>query len=279
MNIRIVTDSTCDLPKDIIRKLGISIVPDYINVGEQSFLDEVEITREEFYKRLPKFSTYPKTSAPGVGIFENVYHKLALEGATHIVSVHITNKLSNLANVARLAGEIAKNIKVIVMEIGSLSMGLGFLVVAAARAALEGCSVEKILEVLKEQDSRTHVYAAIDTLEFLKRSGRVPGLVAGIADLLHIRPILHLHKGIIKIEKVRTAKKAIERIITHIKKLGPLEELGVIHTNAEQKAQQFTRFLQKTLFLDYDPWIVEATPIIGVHTGPGAIGLACIKAK
>ncbi len=173
MVIRIVTDSTCDIPPEVAAELGITVIPDYINVGEQSFLDGVDLTRREFYRRLVDWPMPPTTAAPGVDAFCKVYDRLAAEGASQVISFHIYEKFSNLSNVARLAAEATHSVPVTVVPGNFLSLGGGFILSGAARAAQAGQSLAEIIHGVEELTRRTHIFAALDTLEFLRRSGRV----------------------------------------------------------------------------------------------------------
>ena len=279
MTIRIVTDSTCDLPLEIIKQYNISVVPCYINTGQDSFRDQVDITRHEFYKNMPTFKRPLKTSAPGTGLFTEVYEQLAEEGATQIISMHIHHGLSNLANAARLAAKSINPIKVTVVEAGQLALGLGFMAIKAAQAALDNLSLEKILALIKEWEERTFVYAALDTVDYLRDSGRVPGVVLKISNLFRIKPIIQLHKGEVRlIGQARTPMQSKSHLIKLMHGLGPLERIAVLHTNAEEKALQLAAEIKKDLSDSLDIWISEATPVLGVHVGPGGIGLACVKA-
>lgn len=278
MTVRIVTDSTSDIPPETARKFGISIVPCYINIGNKSYLDEVDITRSEFYQGLPGFSHHPKTSAPGAGLFAETYQRLADEGVREIISMHIHSGLSNLSNAARIAAENLQNIRVTVVEIGQVALGLGFLALSAARAALEGCSVQDIIRIIRERDDRTYVFAALDTLDYLRESGRAPGLVVGIANFLRIKPVIRLHRGALNmVSQVRTSAKGIERLVRLAKDLEPLEEVAVLHTNAVDRARKLSEQLKKSLDGIRELEIAEATPVLGVHTGPRAVGLACVR--
>lgn len=279
MTIRIVTDSTCDLPPKIAEEYGISVIPCYINVGEKSFLDGIDITRQAFYQGLPVFSQHPKTSAPGIGIFTEIYQRLADEGVREVISMHIHAGLSNLSNAARIAAETIGSVRITVIEIGQITLGLGFLALSAAQAALEGKSIEEIIQVIKSKDERTYVYAALDTLDYLRAGGRAPGLMVGIANFLRIKPILQLHRGDLRmVGQVRTSSKALQRLTDYAHDLGALERIAVMHTNAFEKAQELAGMLKEGFFEKTDIWISEATPVLGVHTGPGAVGLACVKA-
>ena len=278
LNTRIVSDSTCDLPIETAEKLGIHIIPNFINVGEMSYLDGVDMSHEDFYQRLPGFPVHPKTSAPGSTVFENVYRQLADEGADQIISMHIHSGLSNLSNVARIAAAAVKDVKITVVEIGQLAMGLGFLVLAAAEAALEGIAPDEIINKIKNQDRRTIIYAALNTLDYLQESGRAQSLLVGMANLLRIKPIVQLHQGVIKLAgQVRTAAKSIDWLVACIERLGELSQVAILHTNAFERAQSLKIQIQARLDVNEEIMISEATPTLGVHVGPGAIGLACVK--
>jgi DegV family protein with EDD domain len=280
MTIRIVSDRTCDLPQEVAEQYGIGIVPCYINVGEKSYLDGVDLSRKDFYAKLPYFVPRPKTSAPGIGMYSAVYQRLACEGADQIISMHIHSGLSNLSNTARLAAAAADKIKVTVVEAGQLTLGLGFLVTAAAEAARKCKTPEEIIKLIKEREERTFVLVAFDTLEYLRASGRAPGLVISIANLLRIKPIVQLHQGELHlIGQERTATKSIDNLVSRVKKLGKMERLAVLHTNARLKAEMLAEKLKEQVSQKLDIWISEVTPVLGVHIGPGAVGLACVVAE
>ncbi|HNZ13150.1 MAG TPA: DegV family protein, partial [Anaerolineaceae bacterium] len=203
MTVRIVTDSTCDLPADIINKYRISVIPLYINVGSQGYLDGVDITRQEFYQKLPVFPTQPTTAVPSAQKFHSVYTALADKGATDVLSIHISTSLSAIHNVAQVAAQEVTSTRVTVMDSRQLSLGTGFMVELAARLAQAGHSLEQIVSALNEQIKRTYVFAALDTLEFLRRSGRMNRFLANFGTLLQIKPILRMHDGKPETEKVR----------------------------------------------------------------------------
>ena len=277
-SIRIVTDSTCDLSKDIVKKYDISVIPCYINIGENSYRDGIDISHREFYEKMSGYTQSVKTSAPGVGLFTEVYQNLAREGASQVISMHIHSGLSNLANAARIAANIVKPLEVTVVEMGQLALGLGHIVIKAARAAAQGLSVDKILSSIKNWEENTFIYAALNTIEYLRNSGRVPGLVMMIANLLRIKPIIQLHKGMIQlVGQVRTSAQSLDRLLELMKKLETLEQIDILHTNAEDKAIQFKNIIQRDFHQDMNIRISEATPVLGIHVGPGAVGLACVK--
>lgn len=278
MLIKIVTDSTCDLPKSIVDQLGITVMPLYINFQERSYLDQIELTRQEFYQMLPEFDPPPTTAAPGSGTFRKAYEDLANHGATEILSIHISSNLSAVLDSAKIAAQETKSIPVTVYDSGQLSLGLGFLVLKAAQEAAEGRSMEEIITSVKDLGQRTYVFAALNTLEFLRRSGRMNNVLAGLGSLLQVKPILKMHRGEAGAERVRTRERAIKRIISLVEELGPLERIELVHTNAPEEARalyQRARYLFKE---EQKPLIVDVTPVIGAHIGPEVVGFACTAA-
>ncbi len=170
-SIRIVTDSTCDLPQEVTDRYQITVVPVYVNIDGQSYLDGVELSREEFYTNLPRYHSVPTTSAPGPGTFTHIYEQLAQEGATAIISIHISSILSNTFNVAQMGAQATNVLPVTVFDTGQITLGVGLLVLTAVQAVDAGHSLEETMAILHDKARRTHSFAALDTLEFLRRSG------------------------------------------------------------------------------------------------------------
>jgi len=277
MTIRVVTDSTCDIPPDLAAAHGIVVLPTYVNVGQDSFLDGVDLTRAEFYTRLPQFRSPVTTAAPAVGVFSEAYEQLAREGASAVLSIHLASQLSGLLNVARLGAEAAQGIDVTLFDSQQISMGLGFLALTAARAAQAGAPMAEIVSALHADLPRTHVFAMLDTLEFLRRSGRVSWPEFGVGSLLRIKPLVHVHQGSVNsLEKVRTQSRARSHMLQRVADLGPLRELALLHTANPQGAAELRGHAAHLIPPDYDPVAVEVTPTIGAHVGPGALGFACI---
>jgi DegV family protein with EDD domain len=278
MSIRMVTDSTCDLPESVVAYHGIIVMPLFINIGDQSYLDGVELSRQEFYRGLPDWESLPTTAAPGPEVFRQAYERLADEGATEVLSIHISISLSAVLNSARLGAKETDAVPVTVFDSRQLSLGTGFLVQAAAKAAAEGYSMDEIIALLEEQISRTHVFAALDTLEFLRRSGRMNRAMAGLGTVLQIKPILKMYDGNPTAERVRTRKRAIERLISLLNDLVPLERVALVHTHAPDRAEDLRQRVQHLLPEGEIP-SVDITPVIGAHIGPGALGFACVAAR
>jgi DegV family protein with EDD domain len=275
MPVRIVTDSTCDLPAETIARYGIRVVPLYINVGRHGFLDGIDLTREEFYRDLPSYPQHPTTAIPSPLKFHAMYDALADEGATHIFSIHIAQSLSGVLDAARSAARETTSVPVTVFDSRQLSLGTGFLVETAARLAAAGCSVTEILEALDQQIQRSHVFAVVDTLEFLKRSGRMNTVIANIGNLIQIKPIMTMQNGKPGSERVRTREQAKKRLFEMLRKVGEIERVAIVHTNAPARV---TELLAHTASLLPDEAILvrDITPVIGAHLGPGAFGFAVI---
>jgi DegV family protein with EDD domain len=279
MSIRIVTDSTCDLPADIVSEYAVSVVPLYINFGDESYLDGVELSREAFYTRLPDCDPAPTTAIPGPHAFEQLYEQLAAEGATEILSIHVSESLSGTVNAARLAAK-ETSVPVTVVDSGSLSMGTGFLVWSAAQAAADGRPMDEIVAMLEEQGSRTHVFAALDTLEFLRRSGRMNRVIATLGSWLQMKPLLKMHQGNATAERVRTTEHATERLISLLSELVPLERVALVHTHALDGIDELRQRVQHLLPNEGQGLLsLDITPVLGAHLGPGAIGFACVTAR
>jgi DegV family protein with EDD domain len=274
MSIRIVTDSTCDLPPPVVERYGISVVPLFINFPDRGYLDGVEMSREEFYRRLPSSNPLPTTATPNPEMFCQTYRRLVEDDATEILSIHMSISLTATVDTARLC---AKDFPMVtVLDSRQLSLGTGFLVLKAAQMAARGCSMAEILAALEDQIKRTHVLAALDTLEFLKRSGRMNAAMAGLGTLLQVKPLLRMYDGKPTVERVRTASGATRRVIEILNELAPLEQAAVVHTHAPGRAEQLCRRVRHLLPAG-NTLSMDITPVIGAHIGPGAVGFAVVQ--
>jgi DegV family protein with EDD domain len=278
MSLRIVTDSNCDLLPDLIKKHDITVVPFYINIGAESYLDGVEMSRADFYEGLPAFEVHPMTSVPGPGTFVEVYERLADEGATEIVSIHMAASLSAMVNSARLAAEEMPALPVTVFDSGNLTLGTGLQVLAAARAAARGQTRGQIVSLLEDLSARTYCFAALDTIEFLRRSGRLSRFQWGLGAALRIKPVLKMHAGVAEMERVRTRSRALDRTVELVEDLGPLEELVLVHTHSPGEAQALWQKASHLPAWQNLPLSAEVTPVIGTHIGPGALGFVAVRA-
>ena len=279
MTIKIVTDSACDLPADIIQQFDIRVVPLFINIGNVSYQDGVDLSREEFYQKLPEYSPAPKTAAPGPGQFQKVYDELADQGATAIISIHISESLSNTVEAARLGAKDFTRIPVTVLDSRQLSLGAGLLVVTAAKAAADGKSVEEIVAILDEKTKRTYTFAALDTLEYLRRGGRMSLAVASLGEILRIKPVLKMNDGKPTAERVRTTRRAVERLMELLKECQPLEEVYMVHTYAEDKLEILRNEVKAIFPSQTEVLAVPVTPVLGAHLGPGAYGFSFVSCR
>lgn len=276
MDIRIVTDSTCDLPEATVEKYNITVVPLYINQGVNSYLDGVDITREEFYQRLPTFHPAPSTAAPGPEVFMQAWNKLADAGAQAILSIHISEKLSTTINSARLAAGQFTRIPVNVLDSSQLSLGMGFIVEKAAQMVVIGCKMEDILTHLADLMKRTYVFASLKTLEYLRRSGRMNFALARFGEILQIKPLLHMNQGNPAAHRVRTQTRATERLMKWLAEYAPFESLAIVHAGVQKEAEEMLQLIKSYLPHEEIP-IVQITPVLGSHLGVGAIGFACVS--
>lgn len=278
MTVRIVTDSASDLPAGLRTRYGISVVPIHVLSGMRDYQDGVDLSRQEFYARLPTDNPSPTTGIPSPELFIQAYERLAAEGATAILSIHISPSLSSMLDVARVAAGRTAAVPVTVFDSRQLSMGMGFLAIRAAEAAEAGCSLEDIQAILKEQISRTHTAAALDTLEYLRRSGRMSSVVARLGNLLQIKPILKMYDGSPSAERRRTRRQAVERLVAMLRALAPLERVAFLHANVPERAEELREQVRDLLPAGDIP-IEMITPVLGSHIGPGVVGFSCVRAR
>jgi len=278
MTIRIVVDSTCDLPTEVIREQSIAVIPILVHIGSQEYRDGIDLSREQFYKQLHGLRHLPATAAPGYQAFRQTYERLAAEGATEILSIHISHKLSAVLDIARWAAQETSTIPVTVFDSCQLSLGTGFQVQSAAQAVKDGRTMNAILDMLNAQIARTHVFAALDTLEYMRRGGRMNGAVTALGDLLQIKPILKMYRGDPTAERVRTRAQAVKRLKELLAECAPFERVALVHTDAKARAQALLEEVRGVL-PGGEIWIQEINPVLGAHIGPGVIGFACISSR
>jgi DegV family protein with EDD domain len=270
----IVTDSTCDLPAEIVNRYSLSVVPAVLNLDGKSYRDGIDISRSDFYQRLPQLKELPTTSVPAAGEFEALYRR---HGDSEIISIHLASQLSGMLNTARLGAE-ASGARVTVIDSGQVSMGLGWQVLAAAEAASNGKTLAETLAAIESARGRIKLFALLDTLEFLRRGGRASAVTATLGKLLQIKPVLELAEGqVIPLEKPRTWNRGVEKLMDLAKDLGSLERLAVLHADCLAEAQALAQRL--TPHTAHPPIVVEVTTVIGTHVGPGALGIAAVTAK
>ncbi len=276
--VRIVTDSACDLPEEVATQLGIEIVPLTIRFGDEEFVDRVELSTAEFWARCAASPTLPETAAPAPGQFEAAYRRLADEGATGIVTVSLSGALSATMQSAELAARsVADTIEVRVVDSRSVTLGLGAIARACAAHAASGATVEEVAKLATDLADRTRVFGALDTLENLKKGGRIGGARALLATALSIKPIIEVVDG--KVEqggKQRTRAKALAFLVERVKQFeGRISNLAVAHADCTD-VDQFVEMLRP--YADHNGVVVgEIGSVIGTHAGRGTIGVGFIE--
>ena len=269
-----VTDSNSDLPPELVARYHIVVVPSVLTIAGQSYQDGVDISRAEFYQRLPSLKLPPSTAAPASAAFEAAYRAC---GAAEVVAIHLSASFSAIDTAARLGAEPLGD-QVTVMDSQQVSMGLGWQVVAAAEAALAGGTRAEVLRAVRSAQARVRLYAALDTIEYLRRGGRASLLSARLGDLLQIKPILEVRAGVASVlVRVRTHQQARDELAARAAALGPLDQLAVLHTNCADQAAAIAQRLAP--LARQPPVVVEATAVIGAHVGPGAIGVAAVMVE
>jgi len=274
LKIGIVTDSTADISSELAIKNDIRVVPAILVIDGHSLEDGRGISREELYQKLPAMKMVPTTAAPSIGAFQKVYESLFNSGAEQIISIHVASNLSGIYNSAVVAAKAFGN-RIRVIDSFHLSLGIGFQVLAASEAARSGTPASEIQKVIEDIRNRTHLLAMLDTLEYVRRSGRVSWARSNIGNLLQIKPFLSINEGkVVRMGETRTRQKGIERLRKMLSDLGPLERLAILHTNAEQDAIQFTK--EFLTVVAQSPLIVNVTSVIGVHVGPNGLGFVAV---
>lgn len=275
--IKIVTDSACDVPEDVAHALDITVVPVFINIGDKSYIDGVEMTRAQFYEQLNRFPQPPATAAPSAGAFTETYNDLAANGATHIISIHVSAALSNTYNAARLGANAAQGVDVRLVDSQQVTAAAGLLVISAAEAVADGRSLDDVMQLLNQNIPNGRIFGIIDNLESLRRSGRVSWAQFGFGTLLQIKPIMMIAKGEIEvIGRTRTMKKALPHALDLVEQFAPFERIAVLHANAPDLAEAL-RAQTESRFRLTDIPIMEIGPAVGTHMGAGAVGFGTIS--
>lgn len=276
MTVKIITDSLGDLPEDVTRNLGITIIPIYVLFGTESFKDGVDLTNEQFYKRLVETKTLPTTAVPALGDFINVFEKAA-EEADELLVITISHKLSGTYETANRAADMVKQ-KVRVKVIDSLHvvMGEGLLVIRAAEAAKEGARLDEIVKLVKSYIPRSEIRMAFDTLEYLKRGGRIGAAQAFLGSILKVNPVLGLKDGeVYPVARERSRSKALESLYNFAAGFTKIEALAVEDATTPEEADKLAERLH-TAFPDVPLYRSKVGAVIGAHVGPSVIAVSLI---
>ena len=274
--VLVVTDSTAELPPEVVQEFDITVIPLQVLFGEESFRDGIDLTSDDFFRRLEASDELPTTSQPSVGEFQAIYGPLA-ERASAILSIHLSARFSGTVGAARLAAESFKDriqIEVLDSTTTSLAMGLG--VIAAARAAQSGADLATCAETARSVFQRLRLAVGLDTLEYLRRGGRIGRAQAFLGGLLRLRPILTIRDGeAFPLKRARTRAKVLEEMLSICLADDEIDEAAVVHATTPDDARSLVEEVRRRR-----PGVQVHTarfgPVIGVHGGPGMIGLAVV---
>ncbi len=272
MGVRIVTDSACDLPEDLVEELGIEIVPLTIRFGSEELVDRKELGTGEFWRRLARSTVLPETSAPSAGAFEAAFRRLHDDGADGIVCINLSSKLSATMQSAQVAANaVSSDCRVEVIDSLHVSMALGSLCITAARMADAGESLDAITAEVYDRRNRTRLYGTLDTLEYLRKGGRIGAARALLGSMLSIKPVVEVADGVVaEAGKVRTRSKALRHLAEKLQP-GQFENVSVLHGDAPD-IDEFLDLLSVRAPRD-EIVVGQIGPVIGTHTGPRVIGI------
>jgi len=271
MAVKIVTDSSADLPAELVQELGITVVPLYLRFGEEVFRDRVDISEDEFYQRLLHDPIHPATIQPTPQDFVDVYQKLSKE-ADGIVSIHLSSKLSGTCNSALQGKElIEKGCPIEVVDSQTLTMGLGLISIVAATAAKAGKGLPEVLAEVQQAIPNIHLLGLLDTLEYVYRGGRIGKATLLLGSILNLKPLLSLQDGeTVPAGRARTRSKGMDRLFEFAKNAVNIEDLAVVYNTTPDEAQTLAERIG-SIFAREKIRIARVGPMLGVHMGPGAL--------
>ena len=275
MTVHIVTDSTSDISKELAEEHGITVVPLTIAFGRESYRDGIDISADDFYARLQVTKTLPTTSQPPPALFQHAYEHLTTRG--DVVSVHLSHKFSGTIDTARAAARDVAPDKISVVDSTSVSMGLGMCAIAAARVAQAGGTREACVAAAESVSGRLHIAVAFETLEYLRRGGRIGRARAFLGGLLRLKPILTVKDGeAYPVTRVRSRGKALDELFALCAQDRRIDEIAVLHTTTPEDAAALAA--RAGAACPGAPLhLGRFGPVLGVHGGPGMLGIAVVK--
>jgi|TARA_B100001741_G_scaffold282032_1_gene256184 DegV family protein with EDD domain len=273
MKLAVVTDSVSDISPEIAKKLNITVVPLTVIFGTEQYLDGIDLSNTDFFKRLNTDPNHPSTSQPSPDAFVQTYKKL-LDKGFEILSVHVSAKLSGTINSAEQAISTLGTDKVIIVDTGTASMAQGLTAMSAARAAKSAKSLKELESIAVETANKTNVFVAMDTMEFLRRGGRIGKARAMLGSILNIKPIITTVDGeIVPHSRARTIKKAMSTMISDMGDINSVSEIAILHGNVPEVAEELVKQIDSSK-LDQPITVTGIGPVVGTHAGPGCIALA-----
>ena len=274
MKTALVSDSTCDIPRELVAAHQIHVVPNILIIDGKSIEDDENYSRRDFYLQLPEMASFPTTSTASIGTYQALYEKILGSGYDQVLSIHCSKELSGIFNAASTAANEFPG-KVVIVDSRQLSLGLGFQVLEAAEAISNGMPLDSILDHLNSVRDRVRLVAMLDTLEYVRRSGRVSWARARIGAMLNIKPFLEVVDGfVLSMGQVRTRSKGIRRLSGLMRSRTDMKRLAVLHSNAEREARSILDELAPDL--PTEPMVVNVTTAIGAHVGPQGLGFAAL---
>jgi DegV family protein with EDD domain len=272
--IKIVVDSTADVPADIRAEYRISVVPVLVQFGRETLRDDIDITRDQFYTRLVESAEPPKTAAPSVGMFEEVFRELSSDGS-EILSISLAGALSGTFAAAQQAAQMVEGARIACVDSLTVAMPLTYMAVAAARAVRAGRTLDEIVTLVEALRPRMVLYVALETLRYLEKGGRIGRVRALLGTMLSVKPILEVRDAqAIPVEQVRTWRRVPPRLVELMQGRGILDELSVQYTTGREDAEQLAGLCVAAGLMARDRIrIVQAGAVLGTHVGPGALAL------
>ena len=279
MTVKIVTDSSADLPAPLVKELGITVVPLYVRFGENVYRDRIDISEDEFYHRLLHDPVHPSTIQPTPQDFATVYQKLSAK-ADGIVSIHISAKLSGTYNSALQGREmVEKGCPIEVVDSQTTSMGLGLIDIAAATVAKGGGDLSAVMEEVKQAIPSIRLLFLLDTLEYLLLGGRIGKAKALLGSVLNVKPVLTFKEGeVVPAGQVRSRAKGLDRLFDFAKNMSNIEDLAVVYNTTPDEAQALGERIG-TIFTKEQIKLARVGPMLGVHSGPGALAVVLREKK
>tara|TARA_B100000700_G_scaffold216717_1_gene238295 strand:- start:585 stop:1418 length:834 start_codon:yes stop_codon:yes gene_type:complete len=276
MKLAVVTDSVSDISPEIAKKLNITVVPLTVIFGTEQYLDGIDLSNTDFFNRLNTDPDHPSTSQPSPEAFVKTYKKL-LDKGFEILSVHVSAKLSGTINSAEQAISTLNTDKIIIVDTGTASMAQGLTAMSAARAAKTAKSLKELESIAKETANKTKVFVAMDTMEFLRRGGRIGRAKAALGSILNLKPIITTADGeIVPHSRARSIKKAITSMINDMGDISNVSEIAILHGNVPNTADEIVKQLNEDN-LDHPITVTGIGPVVGTHAGPGCVAIAFVS--
>lgn len=278
MTVRVVTDSGADLPSEVVEALSITVVPLVVLFGDEVLRDEIDLTTDQFFQRLVDSPVHPSTSQPSVGAFQEAYERVAGE-TDSIVSIHVGAKFSGTVAAAMLARDrLTAACRIEVVDSEGASLGLGFAVLAAARAAKEGASLEDVIAAAESVVRRQHTLAILDTLEYARRGGRISRVEALLGSVLHVKPILSIKNEVRPLSRARTRAAGLKRMFELAMAYPHIVQVGVMHGTTPEDAEMLAQWTRERL-PGVPVQIARLGPALGAHGGPGIMVMTVVEGE